>query len=213
MSNDFFEEAELELDPDMKGRELTPQPKGLTSAELATLPDNLSSASIERQLPRGVWRANRSILNPDLILHMHKLTKKGLSQRAVCARSGISEATWWTWERKAAAGEEPYTLWYACMIHAASLLEEDLIDNVKSAANVDWKAATWLLGRINREAYAETKGTQVNNFNVSGDVNGEQTTVNSMSDDDAQRIATLMGKIGALPSAEPVDAEVVEDDE
>lgn len=212
MSDDIFEEAEIDLDGLGPGKELEKRPKGMTSAELSRLPDKLTAEWVGRQLPKKDWQKNQSVLNPQLIVHMHKDIRKGLSQRAVCARSGISTQTWWMWERKAAEEVEPYATWYRCMLHGVALLEDELIDHVRTAAGMDWKAATWLLGKINRDEYADTKGAVTTNVRIEGDV-GNKQTINSLDESEATKIANLMAKIGALPPATVVDAEVVEDED
>lgn len=209
MSDDLFGEAEIDLDGVGPGKELEARPPGMTSVELSLLPDKLTVEWISRQVPKKTWRANQTILNPHLIHKMHKDIRKGLSQRAVAARAGITHTTWYRWERQAAQEIEPYATWYRCMLHGVALLEDELIDHVRTAAGADWKAATWLLGKINREEYAETKGSTTTNVHIEGDVGAKQT-VNSLDNDDAERIARIMGRIGALPT---VDVEIVEEGE
>lgn len=179
--------------------------------ETAAIPDTITRAWVEAQLPASTWKKARK-LSPGVIAEMAKIAGKTPSRRGMMARFGLAISTYYQWERKAAQGEQPYALWHQCIMHGFSQLEEELLDNVRGHAVSDWKAAAWYLARINREEYGEKQSsTQIE---VKGE-GGSKVTINRITDDDAMAIARIMGDIGALPSADPkvIEGEVVREDE
>lgn len=211
MSNEGeFIKAEVELSEVTVGKKKSasvPVPSKAKSVEL--IPDKITSTWVAAQATADEWRKSK-LLNPEMVMHMHKLARQGLSKGAVCGRMGISSGNWNRWTVQAMNGDEPYMTWYRCMMHATGDLEAELITDVRKAAASDWKAATWLLGKINREEYSDKSNGITNNIHVDGDA-VDKKTVNSMTEADAAKIASLMDQIGALRPA--MEAEVVEEDE
>ncbi len=213
-TDDEFDEP-IEIDDAMlrPGKDLQPAPSPVTpyqqwSAE--PMPTNLSPKWVEGQLHKAVWKENRSKINPQSVVFMAKLRSQGLSKKGVMARLGMSSHTWGSWMQKAKEGEQPYLLWSQCMSHAEADVEEEMLDNVRNAAQTDWKAATWVLSKMQPEDYNEkTGGTTIN---VHGDINTQQNTVNSLSNDEVAGILDVWKEIGVLDKAEAVEAEVVEDE-
>jgi hypothetical protein len=187
------------------GNALEPQPREFTEAELYKTPAHLTAAWIERQLPKSVWKANKSKLNPHLIYSMCEDARKGLSKRAIMARIGMQPTTWDSWQRKAFEGSSVYEVWYMCIMHSISSVEAKLVDNVMDAADNDWRAAKWLLERINKDEYSDAPSS------IAVTVNTEKPSINSISDENALAIANILQELGVVQ--ETVDAEVVEDDE
>jgi transcriptional regulator with XRE-family HTH domain len=209
----IFENVEIDFSTVETGHELEKKAVAPAKRDAIAIPDKITKEWIDAQVPRKIWSNKKDAINPYLILTMHKLVRKGLSKKAVCARVGLNVNTWTKWEKAAAQDIEPYATWYKVMLHASGDLEAELLSNVRNAAIDDWKAATWLLGKINREEYAENKGGGgITNINVEGDAVEKKQTVNAITEDSAQKIANIMGKIGALPPGPVVDAEVVEDE-
>lgn len=211
---DFWnaDETEIEIDESEKPKaelvkQLPPQ-----FEETAAIPDTITKAWVEAQLPKSVWSRKNAKLNPSVIAEMSKIAAKTPSKRGLMARFGLHLNTYYLWERKAAAGEQPYALWHQCIMHGFSQLEDELLDNVRGHAVTDWKAAAWYLARLNREEYGEKQSTT--QISVQGE-GGSKVTINRITDDDAMAIARIMGEIGALPAgdADVVDGEVVGEDE
>lgn len=185
------------------------------------LPDTLTVRWIHAQLPRETWEWIKDTkpkckINGYLIESMCKDAKKGASKRAIMARAGYHVSTWNQWEAKAQAGEQPYLLWYQCIMHAMASIEEDLLESVRVAALGDWKAAKWMLEQINKDEYSPTPKSQT--VNIAGDVHQKTDTtasVNYMSNDTALEVAKLLQGFGVVPEITDgsVDAEVVEDGE
>lgn len=205
MSDEYWSESNFEAEP---GRPLPAVPNEFSEVELYRVPDRLSAGWIEKQLPKSVWRENRSALNPHMILSMTEDARKGLSKRAIMARAGLSVNTWAKWEKRATEGDLVFALWYKCMIHSISSVESKLIGNVMDAADEDWKAAKWLLERLNKEEYADTQA----GLTVNIDKSDNKTTINTITDDSAQAVARLLQELGVANSS-TIDAEVVEDGE
>lgn len=216
MSDAFWEvpvEVEAEAGPPA---ELAP--KEFTEVELYRIPDKINATWIGAQLSKKEWAEIKSTqhstrLNPHLIASMCDDAEKGLSKRSIMARAGYSVATWSNWEKRAARGEQPYALWYQCMMASISSVEEELIDTVRLQASGDWKAAKWLLEQLNKDEYSPAPKNQT--VNISGDVHNETnstTSVNYMDDEKAVQVAQLLQRFGVVPQIENVvEGEVVDD--
>lgn len=211
MSNEFdfwnSDKTEVEHNPQIikaEVEEYAPQ-----FPETVTIPDKLTKTWVQSQLPVSTWKRHKTTkCTPALISEMSRMAAKTPSKRALMARFGMPMSTWYRWERKALAGEQPYVLWHQCVMHGISQLEEELLDNIRGHAVTDWKAAAWYLARINREEYSEKQATT--QISVQGD-SGSKVTINRISEDDAVSIARILGEINAIPAGESgvVDGEVV----
>jgi hypothetical protein len=211
----FWNESEIDLDS-ATGKEVEKLPKpSFSEVEEFSIPDKLTMTWIKNQLPASVWKKAASKggrCNPNMIASMAKHATKTPSKRAIMARMGMSERTWYLWENKAALGEQPYALWYQCMMHSFASIEDELLDNIRGHAMSDWKAATWLLSRMNKEEFAENKGNSgTTNVTIEGD-SGTKVTINTLTQDDANAIGKIFTQIGAF-DPNVIDGEVVEDDE
>lgn len=215
MTNDDFDEP-IELTEDMlsPGTELAPAPPApdIYRQWSDPMPSRLSPNWVEGQLQKAVWKDTRSAINPQSICFMAGLRAQAMSIKGVMARMGLSPGAWHSWMKRAREGEQPYLLWSQCMGHAQADMEEELLDNVRNAATTDWKASSWLLGKMQPDDYSDKIGTTNNTINVHGDVNTQQTTVNSISNEELQDVMGIMNEINVLKRLEPVDAEIVEED-
>lgn len=192
------------------------KPRELDEVQKYRMPSTVTAKWVEAQLTKKEWadikRTQTSLkLNPYLIDSMCRDAKKGLSKRSIMARAGYNVQTWDRWEEKAAAGQQPYALWYSCMMLSISTVEEDLVDTIRLQAQSDWKAGKWLLEQLNKDEYSPTPKNQI--VNVAGDVHAETTTsVNYMDDQKALEVAKLLQGFGVIPQIENViEGEVIED--
>lgn len=183
------------------------------------LPDTITTRWVHAQLPKETWdwikeTKPRCKIDGYLIEAMCKDAAKGASKRSIMAKAGYNVATWNTWERKAMEGEQPYLLWYQCMMHSFSSIEDELMDSVRNNAQTDWRAAKWMLEQINKDEFTPTPKNQT--VNISGGVHNKTNTKNSvnyMSDEQALEVAQLLQGIGVIPEIENVvEGEVVEDE-
>lgn len=186
-----------------------PEPAELSEVDLYRAPDRVTIKWLNSQLPKKVWRENKSSLNVALIASMADDASRGLSKRSIMARAGFGPRTWDLWVRKAEEGEEPYSLWYRAMLISFARKEDQLLELIDVGAETDWKAAKWRLEQLNKEDYGEVKGSGPT-VNIHGDVSSE-SSVNYLSPEDLRSVGNILQQIGALPKAEVVDAEVVEE--
>jgi len=216
MSNfDFWnqDDSQIEVEEsDKAGAEVAKLPPQFP--EDAILPDKITKAWVEAQLPQSVWKKHKNNrCTPTIIAEMARVAGKTPSKRGLMARFGLTHQTYYVWERKAAQGEQPYALWHQCVMHGFSQIEDELLDNIRGHAVVDWKAAAWYLARLNREEFGEKQATT--QISVQGE-GGSKVTINRITDDDAMAIAKIMDQIGALPAApsnDVIEGEVVSESE
>lgn len=220
----FWNKSDVQDDELKKGKK---PGKDIQRAVIPVFPKKLSVEWIREQLPAEFWENlhHNCQCVPETIYIMSEYARRTPSKRAIAVRAGLHERIWSQWEERAQNGEQPYLLWYQCMAYALSELEEELLDNIRGAAMSDWKAATWMLGKINKAEFSDSRGGSNTVDNRSGDnstniqIEGDKLTVNSLSRDDAARISEIFQEIGAfskpeaLESGEVVDGEVVPDSE
>jgi hypothetical protein len=215
---DFWNEddSEVELSDTAKSAEVEKYAPQFDDDEVPTLPDKFTKTWVAAQLPKSVWPGNGKpgrpgACTPQLIAAMAEAAKKTTSKRGLSARFGLNPSMWTLWERKALMGEQPYVLWHQCMMHSFSLVEEEMLGNIRDHAVSDWKAAAWYLQRLNRDEYSDKQpNTQISVQNEGG----SKVTINRITDDDAMAIAQIMGEIGALPSGDnTIEGEVVSEED
>ncbi len=219
MSDEWWDSSEVEDAPSRLPAKKVP--KEMSNVDRYRMPDTPTAPWIEAQLTKKEWAEIKRTqgvtkLNPHLIEGMCEDAKKGLSKRSIMARAGYSLSTWYTWEKKAAQGLQPYSLWYQCMMISVSSVEEDLLENIKMAGMADWKASKWLLEQLNKDEYAPVtqRSTTVN---VQGDLNATSTdnssSVNYMDDTKALEVARLLQQFGVVPTQidNVVEGEVVDE--
>lgn len=208
---EFWGDAEVNLDAvqDRASKEVEPRAKELSDLEAAGMPNELTIGWVDRQLPTAVWRENKTALNPAMIVLMCKYARKGMSKRAIMARIGMHVNSWTVWERQAAQGNQPYALWYQCVMHSASGIEEELLDRVRRHAIEDWKAASWLLNKLNPDEFSENKNPTTT-VNINNDGIEAKVQVNRLDDNTTKKIAELyMAHVQPEPAA--IEGEVVEE--
>jgi hypothetical protein len=215
MSDEWWAtDTEVEVDA---GKKPVRKPAELDEVDKYRMPKTINAKWIEAQLSKAEWSRikrtpNATKLNPHLIESMCMDARKGLSKRSIMSRAGYHVVNWGRWEQKAAQGEQPYALWYQCMLLSISQVEEELIKNVRLASMEDWKAAKWLLEMHNKEEYSAAPTTQITN--IAGDVQATENSVNYMTEDDALKVAKLLQSFGAVPQIDNVvEGEVVEDED
>lgn len=202
--------AEVEAEPSKLPAKR--QPEGLSETDLYRSPKKVTARWAEAQLSKSEWRDHAktaSKLTPQLMESMSLDASKGLSKRAIMARAGYHPVMWDRWVKKAEEGQEPYALWYRCMLISMSQVEESLLDTVRLHTATDWKAAKWMLEQINKDDYGPAPTTNAT-INVNGDVTNENS-VNYLSQDDAVSVARILKGIGALPSEDVIEGEIVEE--
>jgi hypothetical protein len=215
MSDEWWA-AEIDV-TDEAGPPAVRKPRELDEVDKYRMPTVVTAKWAQAQLSKAEWaqikRTQGSLkLNPYMIESMCKDARKGLPKRAIMARAGYHVNTWHVWERKAADGIQPYTLWYQCMMLSISSVEEELLDDIRMQTQGDWKAAKWLLEQLNKDEYGPTPSTQITNI-TANEVNAEKS-VNYMTEDDALQVARLLQSIGAVPQIDNVvEGEVVEDED
>lgn len=215
---EWWDSAEVEDEPsNLPAKKV---PKEMSKVDRYRMPDKPTASWIEAQLTKKEWAEIKRTqqgtrLNPHLIESMCRDAEKGLSKRSIMARAGYSFQNWRLWEQRAANGQQPYALWYQCMMISISSVEEDLLDNIKMAGQADWKASKWLLEQLNKEEYspATQAGTTVN---IAGDVNAStdnSSSVNYMDDTKAMEVARLLQQFGVVPTEieNVVEGEVVDE--
>lgn len=203
--------AEVEAEPSKLPAKR--EPEGLSETELYRAPKKVTAQWVEAQLSKQEWREHSrttSKLTPQLIASMAIDASKGLSKRTIMARAGYNPVMWDRWLRKAEEGQEPYALWWRCMLISMANVEEDLLATVRMHTETDWKAAKWMLEQINKEEYSPNPKI-ASTINVHGDVKNENS-VNYMSQEDAVSVARILQTIGALPKGEVIEAEVIDEE-
>lgn len=201
-------------------------PKPSKQVEKGTPPDfphKITAEWVREQLPKKVWdtvKRNGGQCSPETIHCMADIARRTPSKRSISIRAGLHPKTWQRWEALAEQGEQPYLLWYQCMALSLSELEEEMLDNIRGAAVSDWKAATWMLSKINKEEFAEQKGggdSSSTSIEIKNDKNSAKVTINTLTREDTEKIGAIFQQIGAfqpqeLESGEVVDGEVVEEE-
>lgn len=184
----------------------------LDTTDLQSAPSKITAKWVRSQLAKSDWDAvHNKRLNPQLIESMAKDAAKGLSKRSIMARAGYTARTWSNWVKWAEEGQQPYELWHRCMMVSFASVEEDMLALIDSHAETDWKAAKFRLEALNREEYG-TGAASGNSVTIHGDVNAKsESSINYFTQEEALNVANIMKAIGALPKAEIVDAEVVDE--
>lgn len=208
-ANDEFWTSEIEESPE-PGKAMEKRPRGPSEADKYRAPDRITPKWIRQQLPKTVWDElpRNTKLNEFIISNMCDDAKRGLSKRAIMARAGFAVATWYAWEKRAAEGDEPYALWYRCMMVSAASLEEELLDSMYEQAVItrDFKATQFMLKQNNKEEYADDPKLSVNIGKIE-----EKTSINYINHDHVKEVGSLLAQLGLTGPV--VDAEVVEEDE
>jgi hypothetical protein len=81
--------------------------------------------------------------------------RAGNYREVACNAAGISRRTFYHWMMWGATGEEPFASFVRQVIEAESEAERTALEHVRIAAEKDWKAGAWYLGRKHPERWAE----------------------------------------------------------
>jgi len=92
-------------------------------------------------------RGRKTILNAALTKRICALLAKGSSIKSGCILCGIGERTYFDWQERGKAGEEPYATFFAAATRAREQHKQRLIEVVMKAVDRDAKHAEWLLER------------------------------------------------------------------
>ena len=76
-----------------------------------------------------------------------KLLEQGSTIQSACIISGFSERTFYDWQQRGTAGEEPFATFFSAATRAREHHKKRLIDIVVRAADKDARHAEWLLER------------------------------------------------------------------
>jgi hypothetical protein len=99
----------------------------------------------------------RSILNQKLQSKICRLLAQGSAIRSACIINNIGERTFFDWQTRGKAGEEPYARFFAAVTRARETHKAKLIQIVLEAAHKDARHAEWLLERQFAAEYAPSE--------------------------------------------------------
>jgi hypothetical protein len=92
-------------------------------------------------------RGRKTRLGRALTKRICALLAKGLSIKGACILCNIGERTYFDWQERGKAGEQPYATFFAAATRAREQHKQRLIEVVIQAADRDAKHAEWLLER------------------------------------------------------------------
>jgi hypothetical protein len=92
-------------------------------------------------------RGRKTRLGTALTKRICALLAKGSSIKSACILCNIGERTYFDWQERGKAGEQPYATFFAAATRARERHRQKLIEVVMQAADRDAKHAEWLLER------------------------------------------------------------------
>lgn len=92
-------------------------------------------------------RGRKTILNPSLTRRICALLQNGASIKSACILCNVAERTYFGWQERGKAGEQPYENFFVAATRAREQHRQRLIGVVMKAADRDAKHAEWLLER------------------------------------------------------------------
>jgi hypothetical protein len=92
-------------------------------------------------------RGRKSLLNAALTKRICKLLAQGIAIRSACVVCGIGSRTYFEWQERGKAGEEPFARFFSAATRARETHKANLIRVVLAAADKDARHAEWLLER------------------------------------------------------------------
>ncbi|MBA3825024.1 MAG: hypothetical protein H0X24_14150 [Ktedonobacterales bacterium] len=107
-----------------------------------------------------------SLLTDALIARICLLIADGYSQRRAAMALHIGQSTLADWLARGRAGESPYLELVERLDHARAERAQTLVQRITAAADMDWKAAAWLLERTEPEDYARVRPDPVPQVHV-----------------------------------------------
>jgi len=92
-------------------------------------------------------RGRKSLLNAALTKRICKLLAQGIAIESACIICGIGSRTYFEWQERGKAGEEPFARFFSAVTRAREMHKANLIKVVLAAADKDARHAEWLLER------------------------------------------------------------------
>ena len=92
-------------------------------------------------------RGRPTKITGELVRRICGLLAKGSSIRSACLQTGVCEASYYNWQNRAKANEQPFARFFFRVTRAREAHKARLIERVVAAAKLDWRAASWLLER------------------------------------------------------------------
>ena len=87
-------------------------------------------------------------------MRFYEAVRYGSKIKHACQFAGIQLSTYYTWRRRAHAGEEPYATFIRGVSQAQGEFVARNLEAIHAHTAIDWKAAAWLLERSYPEEYA-----------------------------------------------------------
>jgi hypothetical protein len=87
-------------------------------------------------------------------MRFYEAIRYGAKIKHACQFAGIQLSTYYTWRRRAHAGEEPYATFVRGVSQAQGEFVARNLEAIHAHTAIDWKAAAWLLERSYPEEYA-----------------------------------------------------------
>lgn len=87
-------------------------------------------------------------------MRFYEAIRYGSKIKHACQFAGIQLSTYYTWRRRAHAGEEPYATFVRGVSQAQGEFVARNLEAIHAHTAIDWKAAAWLLERSYPEEYA-----------------------------------------------------------
>jgi transposase len=120
---------------------------------------------------------------PELIANMAECLELGYTIKLACEACGIVTSTFADWMNKGEAGEEPFTEFSSAVRAAQKKAADYHLRSVQKHANVDWRAAAWMLERRFPDDYGKKDSVK-----LSGEIKTE-TVFSKMTDEELERLA------------------------
>jgi hypothetical protein len=99
-------------------------------------------------------RGRKSLLNAALTKRICALLAKGSSIKSACIQCSLGERTYFDWQERGKAGEEPFANFFSAATRAREQHKQRLIETVMEAAHKDARHAEWLLERQFADEFA-----------------------------------------------------------
>ena len=92
-------------------------------------------------------RGRPTKISRELVRRICGLLAKGSSIKSACIQIGLGERTYFDWQNRANANEEPFARFFSAVTRTRAHYQQKLIEIVMRAAHADAKFACWLLER------------------------------------------------------------------
>lgn len=113
-------------------------------------------------MANGKRKGAPSKLTDELQSRIVELLRNGAFVETACNHVGISKVSFYTWRKQGRVQKRGR---YRDFLNATNKAQADaelaLVSIVQAAAYQDWKAAAWILVRMNPRTYSETKRTEL----------------------------------------------------